>query len=165
VSVPESFHKAWKTFNEGEWLAMTEAVEWGGQGMPRTVAMAAADYLNGANFAFMMYAGLTHGAGKLMETIRHPRAEAALPQEHVHRKVDRHHAADRAGGRLGRGRADHRGRQERDGTYSITGNKIFISSGEHDLSENIIHPVLARIEGAPAGTAGDLALHWCPRSG
>jgi len=68
VTVPASFHKAWKAFKEGEWLAMTEDPEWGGQGMPRSVALAAAGYLNGANFAFVMYAGLTHGAGKLVES-------------------------------------------------------------------------------------------------
>ena len=64
VTVPESFHKAWELFKEGEWLAMTEDPEWGGQGMPRAVALAASDFMNGANFAFMMYPGLTHGAGK-----------------------------------------------------------------------------------------------------
>ena len=85
VIVPESFHKAWKAFKEGEWLAMTEDPDWGGQGMPRAVAMAAADYLNGANFAFMMYAGLTHGAGKLVEQLRHGKTEEALPEKNVHR--------------------------------------------------------------------------------
>ena len=68
VTLPESFHKAWKALREGEWLAMTEDPEWGGQGMPRTVASAAADYFMSANFAFMMYVGLSHGAGKLIET-------------------------------------------------------------------------------------------------
>ncbi|MCP4216596.1 MAG: acyl-CoA dehydrogenase, partial [bacterium] len=67
VTVPESFHKAWELFKEGEWLAMIEDPKWGGQGMPRAVALAASDYMNGANFAFMMYAGLTLGAGKLVE--------------------------------------------------------------------------------------------------
>ena len=68
VTVPQSFHKAWELFKEGEWLAMIEDPQWGGQGMPRVVALAASDYMNGANFAFMMYPGLTHGAGKLVET-------------------------------------------------------------------------------------------------
>ena len=68
VTVPESFHKVWELFKEGEWLAMIEDPDWGGQGMPRAVALAASDYMNGANFAFMMYGGLTHGAGKLVET-------------------------------------------------------------------------------------------------
>lgn len=63
VSVPESFHRVYDLIKEGEWVAMTEDPEWGGQGMPKTVALAAGDYLVGANYAFMMYAGLTHGAG------------------------------------------------------------------------------------------------------
>ena len=67
VSVPECFHRPWNLFKEGEWLAMNEDPEWGGQGMPKTVGMAAAEFLNGANYAFMMYPGLTHGAGKLVE--------------------------------------------------------------------------------------------------
>ena len=67
VIVPKEFHKAYDLFIEGEWLAMTEGPEWGGQGMPRTVALSASDYFNAANYAFMMYQGLTHGAGKLVE--------------------------------------------------------------------------------------------------
>ena len=62
VFVPESFHKAHKLFKEGEWISMTESPEWGGQGMPRTLALAASQYFVGANCAFMMYIGLTHGA-------------------------------------------------------------------------------------------------------
>ena len=67
VTVPESFKRAYELFVEGEWLAMTEDPEWGGQGMPRTVALAAGDYFNGANYSFMMYPGLTHGAALLVE--------------------------------------------------------------------------------------------------
>ena len=67
VTVPKEFHRAYDLFLEGEWLAMTEDPEWGGQGMPRTVALSAGDYFNAANYAFMMYPGLTHGAGKLVE--------------------------------------------------------------------------------------------------
>jgi hypothetical protein len=67
VTVPEGFKRAYDLFVEGEWLAMPEDPEYGGQGMPRTVALAAGDYFNGANYAFMMYAGLTHGAALLVE--------------------------------------------------------------------------------------------------
>ena len=67
VTVPESFKKAYELFKEGEWVAMVEGPEWGGQGMPRTVALAASEYFVGANCSFMMYSGLTHGAGKLIE--------------------------------------------------------------------------------------------------
>ena len=67
VTVPEIFRKPFELLSEGEWTAMPENPEYGGQGMPRTVSMAAAEYFNGANYAFMMYSGLTHGAGKLVE--------------------------------------------------------------------------------------------------
>jgi alkylation response protein AidB-like acyl-CoA dehydrogenase len=68
ITTPDEFKRAYALYVEGEWLAMTEDPEWGGQGMPLTVSLAANDYFNGANFALMMYPGLTHGAGKLVET-------------------------------------------------------------------------------------------------
>ena len=162
VFVPESFHKAWKAYKEGEWLAMTEDPDWGGQGMPRAVAMAAADYLNGANFAFMMYAGLTHGAGKLVESFGTEKLKKLF--------LKRMYSGEWTGTMLltepeagsDVGALTTSAVKNPDGTYSITGNKIFISSGEHDLVENIIHPVLARIDGAPAGTAG-ISLFLVPK--
>jgi alkylation response protein AidB-like acyl-CoA dehydrogenase len=68
VTVPESFHKAWDLFKEGEWVALSDDPELGGQGMPVTLSLAVSDYFIGANFAFMMYPGLTHGAGRLVQT-------------------------------------------------------------------------------------------------
>jgi alkylation response protein AidB-like acyl-CoA dehydrogenase len=67
VTVPDCYHRPWEMYLEGEWLAMPEDPNYGGQGMPRTVAMAANDYLVGANYGFAMYAGLTHGAALLVE--------------------------------------------------------------------------------------------------
>ena len=154
VTVPASFHKAWKAFKEGEWLAMTEDPEWGGQGMPRSVALAAADYLNGANFAFVMYAGLTHGAGKLVESFGTEKQKRLFLKNMYtgHWTGTMCLTEPDAGSDVGA--LTTAAIRNPDGTYSITGNKIFISSGEHDLAENIIHPVLARIEGDPAGTEG-----------
>jgi alkylation response protein AidB-like acyl-CoA dehydrogenase len=162
VTVPESFHKAWKAFREGEWLAMTEDPEWGGQGMPRSVAMAAADYLNGANFAFMMYAGLTHGAGLLVEHFgTETQKKLFLKKMYTGQWTGTMLLTEpEAGSDVGA--LSTSAVKNGDGTYSITGNKIFISSGEHDLAENIIHPVLARIDGAPAGTAG-ISLFLVPK--
>ncbi len=162
VIVPEAFHKAYGLIQEGEWVAMTEDVEWGGQGMPRTVALAAADYLVGSNFAFMMYAGLTHGAGKLVERF------GTDQQKNLFLK--KLYSGEWCGTMLltepdagsDVGALTTTAVKNDDGTYSITGNKIFISGGEHDLTENIIHPVLARIEGAPAGTKG-ISLFLVPK--
>ena len=64
VSVPESFHKAYELLREGEWIAMCDDPDWGGQGMPATVALAATNYFYGANYPFMLHSLLTHGAGK-----------------------------------------------------------------------------------------------------
>ena len=162
VIVPDTFHKAWKLFKEGEWLAMSEDPEWGGQGMPRTVALAAGDFFNGANFAFMMYPGLTHGAGKLVETFGN--------QEQKKLYLNKMYCGEWTGTMLltepeagsDVGALTTTAVKNGDGTYSITGNKIFISSGEHDLAENIIHPVLARVEGAPEGTKG-ISLFLVPK--
>ncbi len=162
VTVPESFHKAWELFKEGEWLAMIEDPKWGGQGMPRAVALAASDYMNGANFAFMMYAGLTHGAGKLVETFgTEQQKELFLKKMYTGEWTGTMLLTEpEAGSDVGA--LTTSAVKNEDGTYTITGNKIFISSGEHDLAENIIHPVLARIEGAPEGTAG-ISLFIVPK--
>jgi alkylation response protein AidB-like acyl-CoA dehydrogenase len=162
VTVPKEFHRAWDLLKEGEWIAMSEDPEWGGQGMPASVSLAAGDYLIGANFAFMMYAGLTHGAGLLVESFGTDEQKKLF--------LKKMYTGEWAGTMLltepqagsDVGMLTTMAVKNDDGTYSISGNKIFISSGDHDLSENIIHPVLARIEGAPAGTKG-ISLFLVPK--
>ncbi len=162
VSVPEAFHRAYELLKAGEWISMPEDPQWGGQGMPRTVALAAADYLTGANYALMMYPGLTHGAGKLVETFgTDKQKQLYLKKMYTGEWTGTMLLTEpEAGSDLGA--LTTSAVKNEDGTYSITGNKIFISSGEHDLAENIIHPVLARIEGAPAGTQG-ISLFLVPK--
>ncbi len=162
VTVPASFHKAWKLFKEGEWVALSDDPEIGGQGMPVSLALAVNDYFIGANFAFMMYPGLTHGAGRLVQTFG-----TAKQKELFLKKMFTGEwtgtmllTEPEAGSDVGA--LTTSAVKNDDGTYSITGNKIFISSGEHDLAENIIHPVLARIEGAPEGTKG-ISLFLVPK--
>jgi len=162
VTVPESFHKAWELFKEGEWLAMIEDPEWGGQGMPRTVALAASDFMNGANFAFMMYPGLTHGAGKLVEAFGTDKQKALFLKKMYTGEWTGTMLLTEPEAGSDVGALTTAAVKNEDGTYAITGNKIFISSGEHDLAENIIHPVLARIEGAPEGTSG-ISLFIVPK--
>ncbi|MGB5746607.1 MAG: acyl-CoA dehydrogenase [Desulfobacterales bacterium] len=162
VTVPESFHKVWELFKEGEWLAMIEDPDWGGQGMPRAVAMAASDYMNGANFAFMMYAGLTHGAGKLVDTFGTDAQKNLFLKNMYSGKWTGTMLLTEPEAGSDLGAMTTTAVKNADGTYSIAGNKIFISSGEHNLAENIIHPVLARIEGAPDGTSG-ISLFIVPK--
>ncbi|MDJ0875809.1 MAG: acyl-CoA dehydrogenase [Desulfobacterales bacterium] len=162
ITTPDEFKRAYELFVEGEWLAMTEDPEWGGQGMPLTVSLAASDYFNGANFALMMYPGLTHGAGKLVETFG-----TAKQKELFLKKM---YTGEWGGTMLltepeagsDVGALTTTAVRNDDGTYSITGNKIFISGGDHDLVDNIVHPVLARIEGAPEGTKG-ISLFLVPK--
>ncbi len=162
VHVPRAFHRAYDLFRQGEWIAMCDDPTWGGQGMPRTVSMAADNYFNGANFPFMLHNILIHGAGKLVERF------GTNQQKHLYLK---NMYTGKWGGSMlltepeagsDVGALTTTAVKNDDGTYSISGSKIFISSGDTDLVENIIHPVLARIEGAPAGTAG-ISLFLVPK--
>ncbi|WP_300458095.1 acyl-CoA dehydrogenase [Desulfobacula sp.] len=162
VTTPESFKRLYKIFNEGEWLAVTEDPEWGGQGMPRTVAAAAAEYFNGANFPFMMYPGLTQGAGHLVESFGTQEQKDIYLKNMFTGKWTGTMLLTEPGAGSDVGALTTKAVRNDDGTFSIIGEKIFISGGEHDLAENIIHPVLARIEGAPEGTKG-ISLFLVPK--
>ena len=162
VKVPESFHRAFKLYREGEWIAMLDDPEVGGQGLPVTIALAIAEYFNGANCAFGMYPGLCHGAGKLVEV---------FGTQHQKQLFLKNMYTGKWGGSMlltepqagsDVGALTTSAVRNPDGTFSITGNKIFITGGEQNLTENIIHPVLARIEGAPAGTRG-ISLFIVPK--
>ncbi|MDD9302856.1 MAG: acyl-CoA dehydrogenase [Desulfobacter sp.] len=162
VSVPKAFHRAYKLFAEGEWIAMCDDPDWGGQGMPATVALAANNFFNGANYPFMLHNILAHGAGKLVEKFGTDK-QKELYLKKMYTGVwggSMLLTEPEAGSDVGA--LTTRATPNGDGTYSIVGNKIFISSGDNDLVENIIHPVLARIEGAPEGTAG-ISLFLVPK--
>jgi alkylation response protein AidB-like acyl-CoA dehydrogenase len=162
VIVPESFKRAYDLFVEGEWLAMPEDPAYGGQGMPRTVALAAGDYFNGANYAFMMYPGLTHGAALLVEHFGTEKQKKLFLKNMFTGKWTGTMLLTEPEAGSDVGNLSTTAVKNDDGTYSITGSKIFISAGEHDMVENIVHPVLARIEGAPAGTKG-ISLFLVPK--
>lgn len=162
VTVPDSIKRAWKLFCQGEWLAMCDDPEVGGQGMPRTVGCAALEYMVGANTAFMLYYAMTHGAAKLIE--------AFGTQEQKELYMKKMFSGEWGGTMLlteseagsDVGALTTTAVKKADGTYALKGSKIFISAGEHDLCDNIIHPVLARLEGAPAGTRG-ISLFLVPK--
>ena len=162
VTTPDSFKRLYKIFNEGEWLAVTEDPEWGGQGMPRTVASVAAEYFNGANFPFMMYPALTQGAGHLVEKFGTREQKETYLKNMFTGKWAGTMLLTEPGAGSDVGALTTKAVKNDDGTFTITGEKIFISGGDHDLAENIIHPVLARIEGAPEGTKG-ISLFLVPK--
>jgi alkylation response protein AidB-like acyl-CoA dehydrogenase len=162
VTVPESFQRAWKLFCEGEWLAMCDDPEAGGQGMPKLVGCAALEYMTGANSAFMLYYGMTHGAAKLVEAFGTEEQKSLYMKKMFSGQWGGTMLLTEPGAGSDVGALTTTATKRGDGTYSIQGSKIFISGGEHDLCDNIIHPVLARIEGAPAGTRG-ISLFLVPK--
>lgn len=162
VKVPEIFRRPYKLLCDGEWVAAPQDPKWGGQGLPVSVAMATAEYFNGANYSFMMYPGLTHGAGLLVLTFGTDEQKKLYLKKMFTGEWGGTMLLTEPNAGSDVGALETKAVKNPDGTYSITGQKIFISSGDNDLVPNIIHPVLARIEGAPAGTKG-ISLFAVPK--
>jgi alkylation response protein AidB-like acyl-CoA dehydrogenase len=162
VRVPDCFRRPYKLFTEGEWTALTANPELGGQGMPFLVSQAVSDYQLGANYAFTLFGFGCVGAGEMIEIFgTEEQKRLFLKKMYTGQWAGTMVLTEpEAGSDVGA--LTTSARQQPDGTYLISGNKIFISGGEHDLTENIIHPVLARIEGAPAGTKG-ISLFIVPK--
>jgi len=162
VRVPDCFRRPYKLFTEGEWTALTADPDLGGQGLPYLVAQAVSDYQLGANYAFTLFGFGCTGAGEMIEIFG--------TEEQKRLFLEKMYSGQWAGTMVlteseagsDVGALTTTARRQPDGTYLISGNKIFITGGEHDLTENIIHPVLARIEGAPAGTKG-ISLFIVPK--
>lgn len=162
VYVPESFHRIFDLFKKGEWIALAEDQEVGGQGMPSPVALAAKNFFYAANFPFMMLITLTHGAGKLVEKFGTDKQKELFLKKLYSGEWGGTMLLTESEAGSDVGALTTTAVKQDDGTYLLTGNKIFISSGDHNMTDNIIHPVLARIEGAPAGTAG-ISLFLAPK--
>lgn len=162
VKVPESFHRVYKLIQEGEWNNLGVPQEMGGQGAPAFVAAAAAEYFLGANWALYCYTTMGNGTAHIINLYGTP--------EQKEKYVRKLTAAEWGGTMLlteseagsDVGALTTTAVKNDDGTYSLTGSKIFITNGEHDLAENIINPVLARIEGDPPGTKG-ISLFLVPK--
>ena len=154
VKVPECFHRAYELLLEGEWTSLIEDPAWGGQGLPAIVSQAVGEYLYGGNWAVMNYGGMGHGTGKMVEIFGTPQQKELFLKELYTAQWGGTMLLTEPQAGSDVGALTTSAVKNPDGTYSITGNKIFITNGEHDLTANIIHPVLARIEGDPPGTKG-----------
>ncbi len=154
VFVPEAYHRLWQLYAEGGWLSVSDSPDVGGQGFPAIIAAAVSQMFLAGNQAFIMYAGLTHGAARLVEDFfQHPLRDVILEKMYNGTWTGTMCLTEPGAG-SDVGALKTSARKNPDGTYSITGTKCFISAGDHNLTENIIHPVLARIEGDPPGTKG-----------
>lgn len=154
VIPPECFRRPFELVREGEWGAMAEDPELGGQGLPHTFTTAANEYLTGTNFAFASYSMLGHGTGKMIELYGTEKQKEMFLKNLYTLKWGGTMLLTEPNAGSDVGNLETTAVKNDDGTYSLTGNKIFITSGDHNFTENIIHPVLARIEGAPKGTKG-----------
>jgi acyl-CoA dehydrogenase len=162
VSTPTGFKDAYKQIVEGGWIGISVPAEFRGQGLPAALTEIVNEFFCSANMAFAMYPSLTQGA--IAALLMH--ASGELKTKFLPKMVEgvwtgtMNLTEPHCGTDLGLLRS--KATKQADGSYKISGTKIFISAGEHDLSENIIHLVLARIEGAPAGTKG-ITLFLVPK--
>ncbi|HEY8002688.1 MAG TPA: acyl-CoA dehydrogenase family protein, partial [Phenylobacterium sp.] len=162
VTTPKGFKEAYSQLVEGGWPALGADPAYGGQGLPHVVNLAFSEMSSAANMAFSMYPGLTHGAysaikvgGSQEQKDLYLPKLASFQWGGTMNLTEPHCGTD-----LGLLRT--KAVPQADGTYRISGQKIWISGGEQDLTENIVHLVLARIEGAPQGTRG-ISLFIVPK--
>jgi len=163
VTTPASFKAAWDTYRNGGWGALSANPEYGGLGMPHGFDVAVGEVLTGASVAFAMFPGLTRGAASLIEHYCSEDVKRlVLPKMFSGEWTGTMCLTEAgAGTDVGSNRAKATPSGE-DGVYLIEGEKIFISCGDHDLAEYIIHLVLARTPGSPEGTKG-LSIFLVPK--
>ncbi|KZX85513.1 acyl-CoA dehydrogenase, partial [Alcanivorax sp. HI0011] len=162
VTTPKGYKEAYDEFVAGGWQGLSHPVEFGGQGLPASLGLIKSEMMATANWSFTMYPGLSMGA---MNTIQMHGSDQQL-QDYLVPLTE-----GRWGGTMcltepqcgtDLGQVKTKAEPQKDGSYKISGTKIFISSGEHDLTENIVHIVLARLPDAPKGTRG-ISLFIVPK--
>ena len=162
VKTPSGFREAYQHYVEGGWPSMTQSEELGGQGLPESLGTILSEMNGTANWAWAMYPGLSHGA---MNTLA-AHGTAEQQQAYLSKLVSGEWTGtmclteSHCGTDLGLLKT--RAVPNDDGSYAITGQKIFISAGEHDMADNIVHIVLARLPDAPSGTRG-ISLFIVPK--
>ena len=162
VRTPEGFKAAWDEMAAGGWMGLAADPEHGGQGMPHVLNTAVGELFSSANMAFQMYAGLAQGAALALAAhgSDEQRATYVPPMQEGRWSGTMNLTEPHCGTDLGLIRT--KAEPQEDGSYRISGQKIWISGGEHDLAENIVHLVLARIPGGPEGIKG-ISLFVAPK--
>ncbi|MEM9602513.1 MAG: acyl-CoA dehydrogenase C-terminal domain-containing protein [Pseudomonadota bacterium] len=162
VITPEGFKEAYQLYIESGWPSLAHPEDWGGQGLPSSLGMTLSEMIGTANWAWSMYPGLSHGATYTIETHGSDEQKKAYLEKLVSGEwtgtmcLTEPHCGTDLG--LLRTRAE----PQDDGSYRLFGNKIFISAGEHDMADNIVHIVLARLPDAPEGVKG-ISLFIVPK--
>jgi len=162
VTTTAGFKQAFRQFADGGWQGLQHSVDFGGQGLPKTIGAACIEMLNSANLSFALCPLLTDGAIEALLTAGTPEQQALF----IPKMIDgswtgtMNLTEPQAGSDLAAVRT--RAEPQPDGSYKLFGTKIFITYGEHDMAENIVHLVLARVVGAPEGVKG-ISLFICPK--
>ncbi len=162
VTTPDGFKDAYQQYVEGGWPTLSQSEEFGGQGLPHSLNAAISEMMSSANHSFAMYPGLSHGALATIEA----HGTDAQKQQFMPKLVEGSWTGTmcltepHCGTDLGMLRT--KAELNDDGSYAISGTKIFISAGEHDLSDNIVHIVIARLPGSPEGSKG-ISLFIVPK--
>jgi alkylation response protein AidB-like acyl-CoA dehydrogenase len=162
VTTPAGFKEAYQQYVDNGWPALSAPVEQGGQGLPNMLGIIANELAGTANWAWVMYPGLSHGAVNTVETHGTPEQK----EKYLTKLVSGEWTGTmcltepQCGSDLGL--LTTKAEPQADGSYAITGTKIFISAGDHDMTDNIVHIVLARLPDAPAGTKG-ISLFIVPK--
>jgi 3-(methylthio)propanoyl-CoA dehydrogenase len=162
VTTTPGFKEAFRQFAEGGWQGLQHPEEFGGQGLPKLIHAACSEMVNSANMSFALCPLLTDGAVEALITAGSPEQQ----QTYIPKMLDgtwtgsMNLTEPQAGSDLSMVRT--RAEPQPDGSYKLFGTKIFITYGEHDLAENIVHLVLARVSGAPEGVKG-ISLFICPK--
>lgn len=162
VTTTPGFKEAYKQYAEGGWQGLQHPVDFGGQGLPKTIGAACGEMLNSANMSFALCPLLSDGAIEALLTAGSDELKAIYLEKLVSGKWTgtMNLTEPQAGSDLGLVRS--RAEPQPDGTYKVFGTKIFITYGEHDMAENIVHLVLARVTGAPEGVKG-ISLFVVPK--
>lgn len=154
--------EAYQEFVQAGWMTQADSQEVGGQGLPEIIKFATHEMFLAANFPFMCFVNLTHDAAKLIELFGTERQQASYVKKMYGGDWTGTMALTESGAGSDVGAIKTRARLAEDGSYRLQGHKLYITNGEHDLAENIIHLVLARIEGDPDGTRG-LSIFIVPK--
>jgi alkylation response protein AidB-like acyl-CoA dehydrogenase len=162
VTTPTGFKHAYRQFVDGGWPSLAADTKFGGQGLPHVVHGAFMEMMNSANQAWAMYPGLSHGAYNAVHAFGTPEQKQIYLPKLVSGEWTGTMCLTEAHSGTDLGLLKTKAEPNADASYAITGTKIFISAGEHDLSQNIVHLVLARLPDAPAGTKG-ISLFIVPK--
>ncbi|WP_068546187.1 acyl-CoA dehydrogenase C-terminal domain-containing protein [Thalassotalea crassostreae] len=162
VRTPDGFKQAYSQYVEGGWPTLSQPIEFGGQGLPSSLSTAIGEFTSAANHSFAMYPGLSHGCMATLEAHGSEQQKQMFLPKLVEGTWTGTMCLTEAHCGTDLGMLRTKAELNNDGTYRINGSKIFISAGEHDLSENIIHVVIARIPGSPEGTRG-ISLFIVPK--